>query len=200
MPHYARTYGSIHHPNNIEVAWKYPTDPICDNFGVKVPNANKTFGLEEFNFSDFFLMEKIAYVPCYGTRIRYPRPSIEELRLVYKASNNCFVHYATLYDAVSFNDNDIRNLRQVLNSRLNEIYFNQNTQNYFGVDFPVYQKIIRGMHASNLIADNHRNSSFLINVKYKRIEILKKPIHCGINSNFASQWFINVEYPSNCGC
>lgn len=37
MPHYSRTYGSIHHPDNQDIAWKYPTDPVCDNF-VEYPS------------------------------------------------------------------------------------------------------------------------------------------------------------------
>lgn len=198
MPHYARTYGSSNHPNNLETAWKYPTGPVMDNFGVSVINANKTFGLEEFNMNDCFLKNKIAYVPCYGTKRFYPRPPIEELKLVYKVNINCFVHYATLYDVVSFTNEDIPTLKHILNSLLNEIYFNQETQYFFGVDFPAYQKIINGMYESNLIADNQGNSSFLVNVKYNKFDILKKPIHCRLNSNFASQWFINAEYPSNC--
>jgi len=198
MTRYARTYGSTHHPNNIDIAWKYPTGPALDNFGVPVPSANRTFGLEEFNFNDFYRKEKIAYIPCYGTQRTYPRPSIDELRLLYKINRRCFIHYATLYGVVSFTDNDIQNLRQLISPRLNEIYFRQETQTFFGADYNEFQEIINRMCSSNLIADNQENSSFLINVKYKRIDILKKPVQCRINANFASQWFINAEYPSNC--
>jgi len=198
MTRYARTYGSILHPSKLNIAWKYPTGPAIDTFGVQVPINNRTFGLEEFNFNDFFLEEKIAYIPCYGTQRTYPRPNLKELKLVYKINSRCFVHYATLYDVVSFRNNDIQNLRQIIFPQLNQIYFRQETQTFFGADYNEFQEIINRMCSSNLIADNHENSSFLINVKYKRIDILKKPVQCRINANFASQWFINAEYPSNC--
>ena len=55
MIRYARTYGSINHPHSIQGAWQYPTGPSADTFGVPVPDANKTFGLEEFNFNPYFL-------------------------------------------------------------------------------------------------------------------------------------------------
>ncbi len=198
MIHYARTYGSIHHPNNLIEAWKYPTAPVLDSFGVTIPEQNKTFGLEEFNFNPLYLNEKIAYIPCYGTVRFYPRLFIEELRLIYRVKDTCYCHYATLFNIVSFNNNEIVNLRQIINPELNQIYFSQESQGFFGADFTTFQRKIQEMYDSNSIADNQNDNSFLVNVKYERIEILDKPIYCKLNSHYAAQWKINVEYPCIC--
>ncbi len=197
MRRFARTYGSANYPDNFITSWKYPTSPIMDNFGVFVPNANKTFGLEEFNFNDLLINEKIAYVPCYGTGRFYPRPAVEELRLVYKLNNNYFMHYATLFKVKALIDNDIPNFRKILKPYLNHIYYSKETQNYFGSDFQRFQNIINSMYGSNLISANNNSSSFLVNVSYDKIEILNKPISCKLNSNYAAQWYNNLEYPSN---
>ncbi len=198
MTRYARTYGSIHHPNNSQEALKYPTGPVNDIFGVPVPHQERTFGLEEFNFHPLFLKEKIAYVPCFGSANTFPRPSVEELKLIYRVNANCYVHYATLSNVDSFTNDDIPNLRQLINPQMNQIYFRQESQAFFGADFPAFQKIIENMYASNFIANNQNNASFLINVRYKKIEILEKPVSCKLNSHFAGNWYINVQYPSTC--
>lgn len=63
MPHHARTYGSTIYLTDRHNAWKYPTGPVLDNFGVPIERQN--FGLEEFNFNDTLLDLKLAYVPCF---------------------------------------------------------------------------------------------------------------------------------------
>lgn len=202
MIRYARTYGSKLHPNNLNQVWQFPTNPLLDKFGVLIPTQNKTFGLEEFNFNPFYIKNKMAYVPCYGTERCYPRPKIDELRLVYKVKDNCYCHYATLYNVTSYKNEDIEDnnthLRRMITPVLEQIYFRLESQDYFGNDYLAFEKKINAMIASNLIADNENDNSFLVNVKYDRLEILDKPVYCKLNSHYASQWKINVEYPSNC--
>jgi len=198
MTHYARTYGSTLHPNNLMEAWKYPTSPVLDTFGVIIPIRNKTFGLEEFNFNSFYLKEKIAYIPFYGTERFYSRPFVEELRLIYRVKDNCYCHYATLFNVVSLVNNNILNLRQIIKPVLNQIYFSQESHVFFGTDFPTFQSKIQEMYDSKFIASNQDNNSFLVNVKYERIEILDKPIYCKTNSPYAAQWKINIDYPCQC--
>ena len=195
---YARTYGSILHPNNLNQVWQFPTGPILDIFGVKIPAQNKTFGLEEFNLNPFYIKNKMDYIPCYGTERCFPRPYVKELRLIYRIKDNCYCHYATLYNVTSFTDNDINWLRPLIEPMLEEVYFRQESQQYFGADFPIFEKKIVEMCASNSIADNHNDNSFLVNVTYDRLEILDKPVYCKLNSHYASQWKISVEYPCNC--
>ena len=193
MPHYARTYGTTLQGKDRDYAWQYPTGPLLDSFGI--PINKKTFGLEEFNFNPFYLKHKVAYVPCYGTERFYHRPIIKELRLIYKIAPRCYKHYATLYNIESFEDNDIPNLKGLIEPHLNEIYFRQAYQAFFGLDFPLFQQAITNSLGSNIIASNHNNSSFVVNLKYEKIEILKKPIKCGLNAHFAGQWYGRVEYP-----
>jgi hypothetical protein len=198
MPHYARTYGTSQQLDNWNSAWQYPTAPPLDNFGVPVPNQMRTFGLEEFNFNPFLLNEKIAYVPCYGTHRFYPRPFEQELRLIFKINNICYLHYATLYNVYSLQDNEIPTLRAILQPEMANIYLRQESALFFGADYPSFQNTIDNMYNSPFIASNQDNSSFLVNVKYERIDILKKPVYCKPPNHYASQWYINVEYPANC--
>ncbi len=193
MTHYARTYGTTLKEKDRANAWQYPTGPLLDRFGILI--NKKTFGLEEFNFNSFYRNHKVAYVPCYGTKRFYQRPFIKELRLIFKTAPKCYKHYATLYDVESFGDNDIPSLRDLIEQHLNEIYFTQQSQIFFGQDYPLFQKAITHSLGSNIIASNHDNSSFLVNLKYEKIEILKKPIQCGLKANYAGQWYRNVEYP-----
>ena len=105
MIRYARTYGSRLYPQNIEQAWQFPTGPELDTFGVQVPEEMKTFGLEEFNFNSVLQGLKLAYVPCYGTDRFYPRPFVDELRLMYLESRNprgSYMHYATLFNVTIY--------------------------------------------------------------------------------------------------
>ena len=198
MAHYARTYGSKLHPNNLNQVWQFPTSPILDIFGVKIPAQNKTFGLEEFNLNSFYIKNKMAYIPCYGTARFYPRQTIDELRLIYRIKENCYCHYATLYKVKPFLNNDIPGLRQIIQPQLEQIYFRIESQLFFGEDSSRFQKKIQQMFASNLIADNQNDNSFLVNVKYERIEILDIPIYCKLNSYYAGQWKIKAENPSIC--
>lgn len=198
MAHYARTYGSIHHPNNFMEAWKYPTAPFLDKFGVPISIKKRIFGLEEFNFNPFYLKNKIAYIPCYGTQRFYPRPFVDELRLIYRVNEKCYCHYATLFNVKSYINDDIQNLRQIINLELNQIYFSEESQGFFGADFPTFQRKIQEMYNSKFIANNHNDNSFLVNLKYERIEKLDKPIYCKLNAYYASQWYRDVEYPCIC--
>jgi hypothetical protein len=198
MLRYARTYGSENYPQNMDEAWQYTTGPIQDTFGVPVPELNKTFGLEEFNFNPFFLKEKIAYVPCYATAKYYPRPHLKELKLIFKTAGRCHLHYATLYDVTSIVDAEIPVLRNQIQPLMNEIYFKPETQAFFGDDFENYRKILDRMKDSNVIASNHDHTPFLVNVRYKELEILKTPIPCELNPKNVNQWKIEAEIPGNC--
>lgn len=198
MPHYARTYGSRLHPDNLNQAWQFPTSPLLDKFGVIILTQNKTFGLEEFNLNPFYIENKMAYIPCYGTARFYPRPDIDVLRLIYREKENCYCHYATLYKVKPLQNNDILGLRQNIQLQLEQIYFSIESQLFFGEYFPIFQKKIKQMFASQLIADNQNDNSFIVNVKYERIEILDKPIYCKLNSYYAGQWKINADYPIIC--
>jgi hypothetical protein len=198
MTHYARTYGTSLQQDYWHLAWQYPTAPSLDNFGVPVPNQMRTFGLEEFNFNPFLLKEKIAYVPCYGTHRFYPRPFVQELRLIFKINKRCYFHYATLYNVYSLQDNNIPALQAILQPAMVNIYLRQESALFFGADYPTFLNIINNMYNSPFIASNHDNSSFLVNVKYERIDILKNPICCEPPNHKASQWYVNVEYPTDC--
>jgi hypothetical protein len=201
MANFARTYGSIHHPDNLNNAWQFPTGSELDTFGVIVHNHHLTFGLEEFNFNPFLIKEKLAYVPCFGTLRTYPRDFIEELRLIYRVPGNinyCYVHYATLLNVSPLLNNDIQLLQNTLAPQLNQIYFRQESINYFGPHFPIFQEKINKMFDANVIADNHNDLSFLLNVKYEKLEILKNPVLCQINASYAGNWYQNVQYPCNC--
>jgi hypothetical protein len=194
MIRYARTYGSINYQNAIEKAWQFPTGPTVDNFGVPVSEANKTFGLEEFNFNPLFLKEKIAYAPCYATQRYYPRPALDELRLMFNVSGYLHIHYATLHGVSGITNTEIPSLRALVNPFFDEIYLNRNVQNFFGDDFDNYKKIISRMYLSEIIAANNIHSPFLINVRYERLELLKNPIACRVIPNNVNQWKTNVHY------
>jgi hypothetical protein len=198
MIRYARTYGSENYPENINQTWQFPTGPAPDNFGVPVPEVNKTFGLEEFNFNPYFLKEKIAYVPCFGTTRYYPRPYLKELRLIYKTGGRCHMHYATLFEVTSILDEEIPAYRNQIEPLMHEIYFEQQTQDFFGKDFQYFAKIIERMKNSNAIASNNDNTPFLVNVTYKKLVILKTPIPCELNPKNVNQWKINASIPGNC--
>lgn len=197
MPHFVRTYGTSLPQPNWNLAWQFPTAPPLDVFGVQVPNQLLTFGLEEFNFNPFLLKEKIAYVPCYGTSRFYPRPFVPELRLIFKVNNSCYCHYATLYNIYSLENNDIPAYVTLLQPQLANIYFRQESIRFFGADFAAFEGIIQNMYQSPIIADNDNNTSFLVNVKYERMEILDNPVYCRPSIHYASQWYINVEYPTD---
>lgn len=123
MIRYARTYGSRLFPEKTEEAWQFPTGPSADIFGVSVPEANKTFGLEEFNFNSRFLDSKIAYIPCYATARTYPRQNnIKELRLILKTSGRCHIHYATMFDVNPILNDEINALRSSIDKWMKSIF------------------------------------------------------------------------------
>jgi hypothetical protein len=199
MPHYARTYGSSIYDTDPQNAWKFPTGSLLDSFGV--PIGNRTFGLEEFNFSNFYLQQKLAFIPCYGSARTYPRPFIEELRLIFRIPSKekfCYFHYATMFNVTSLINYDIPKLRAIILPMIDEIYFTPKVYDFFGKDYEKYVKQIRQMSHSSFIANNEDNNSFLVSSKYESIDILKTPIKCKMRSNFASNWYENVEY--NCLC
>jgi hypothetical protein len=195
MPHQARTYGSRIHESDPQNAWRFPTGPELDKFGVPIGNQN--FGLEEFNFNPILLDYKLAYVPCFGSSRNYPRPHVSELRLIYRIINNAnynYIHYATLHNVKSLLNADIPNIRQLIEPHYNEIYLREECQVFFSNNYPEFEKRIIEMQNSNLIADNENNNSFLVNVEYESISILEKPTPCRMNSHFASNCYINVKY------
>jgi len=194
---YARTYGSINQPHATQDAWQYPTAPSSDTFGVPILDANKTFGLEEFNFNPHLIKEKIAYIPCYATARYYPRPYMNELRLILKTSGSHHIHYATLYDVSPILDNEIKELRNQIIPVIENIYFGKQTQDFFGVDFENFVTTLNRMRDSDIIASNHDHSPFLVNVRYKKLEILKNPKSLKTNPRNVNQWKINVEFPLN---
>ncbi len=196
MPYHARTYGSALQQVEGNVRWNFPTGPNLDTFGV--PIGLQTFGLEEFNFHPSILKKQLAYIPCFGTLRTYPRPSVNELRLIYRIHNNGefnYMHYATLYKVRTILNEEIPVIRNVLEPDFNAVYLNQNCQNFFGLDFPEYENCIQNMFAANLIADNQNNSSFVVNVRYDALEVKENPVPCRLNANFASNWSLNVIYP-----
>ena len=196
MSHHARTYGSTIHEIDPHNAWKFPTGPMLDTFGV--PIANQTFGLEEFNFNSILVNKQFAYIPCYGTHRTYPRPFVKELRLIYRVNNIenfNYLHYATLFNVRSLVNEDIPEIRRVLAPDFNTIYLSPECQDFFGINYAEYQIRIQHMFNANLIADNENNSSFVVNVRYESLEILDNPVPCVMNANFASNWFENVIYP-----
>lgn len=198
MLRYARTYGSIHHPKNIAEAWQYPTGPLVDTFGIPIQNSRQTFGLEEFNFNPFFIKEKVAYVPCYGTARYYPRPVINELRLIYKISGRCHIHYASMFDVRPILNEEIIELRQIIDPVMNDIYFNEKPQLFFEDRFTQFTETIGLIQNSNIIASNHNHTPFLVNVRYSNLVVLEKPVVCELTPNNVNQWKIRVDMPGNC--
>ncbi len=193
MARFARTYGSINHPGYPENSWRYPTAPPLDTFGVPIPERNITFGLEEFNFNPFYLKHKIGYVPCYGTRRFFPRPKVDELKLLYRLEDNAYCHYATLYNVKPLLDNDIPQLRILIEHEIEQIYFRDESQNLFGNDYNNFRDQIIRMFNQPVIAANENNISFLVNVKYESILILEKSNRCHLDSHYAAQWKRNVK-------
>ena len=199
MTYYTRTYGSSWHINNPNLAWQYPTQPLLDRFGI--PINKLTFGLEEFNFNPFLVENKMAYIPSFGTFRTYPRSPINELRLMYRIQSPqrfCYVHYATLYNVKSYADNDIPYLQNLLNPQIPFIYFRPESHQFFGQDYPLFEQKIIDLHNVQFIARNHLNSSFLVNVKYDKLEILSEPGRCNSRAARASNLIIDVIYPCNC--
>jgi hypothetical protein len=196
---FARTYGSLIHESEPQNTWKYPTGPLLDQFGV--PIGKQTFGLEEFNFSDFYLNQKWAYIPCYGSIQSYPRPFVSELRLINRIpseTNFCYKHFATLYNVKSLMNDEIDGVRNIITPELNQIYFTEESNLFFGNNYPEFQLTIQEMLTSNLIANNNNNRSFLVNVQYDEIEILKNTVICQCGGSYASNWYRRVQY--NCYC
>jgi hypothetical protein len=196
---FARTYGSVIHESVPQNAWRYPTGPLLDRFGV--PIGKQTFGLEEFNFSDFYLKQKWAYIPCYGSARSYPRPFVSELRLMYRipsVTNFCYKHYATLHNVKSLTNEVILGIRNNITSQFDQIYYTNESQLFFGNNYPEFQSTIQNMLASDFIANNTNNRSFLINVQYEKIEILENPIICRCGGSYASNWYTQVDI--NCTC
>lgn len=196
---YARTYGSVIHETDPQNAWTFPTSPLMDRFGI--PIGKQTFGLEEFNFSAFHRDLKWAYIPCYGSVSSYPRPFVSELRLMYRIPSQtkfCYKHYATLYNVKSFTNDEIDDIRNIIDPQLNQIYFTEEINLYFGDNYPEYQLTIQELLDSNLIANNNNNRSFLVNAQYENIEILEKPIICQCRASYASNWYRRVQHNSYC--
>ena len=77
---------------------------------------------------------------------------------------------------------------------IENIYFGQQTQDFFGVDFENFVTTLNRMRDSDIIASNHDHSPFLVNVRYKKLEILKNPISLKTNPRNVNQWKINVEF------
>jgi hypothetical protein len=192
MKRYARTYGSSLFKENLDVAWQFPTGPIADTFGVPIPLSNKTFGLEEFNFSQILRELKLAYVPCYGNARFFPRPFIKELHLIFKTEGRNHIHYATLHNVTPISDKEIFETRKLLESHFNEIYFNASAQEFFQNDFSRFQDQIQFMSNRNRIAANQFNASFLVNLRYKELTILKKPVSLDVYPGYVGQWKFNV--------
>ncbi len=145
MIRYARTYGTRLFHEKTEESWQFPTGPEADTFGVSVPDGNKTFGLEEFNFNKVLRELKLAYVPCYGNARFYPSPSINELNLIYKIAERDHFHYATFRNVTPILDKEICDVRKLLKPHLNEIFFNRETQDFFNDDFENFRTQIHFM-------------------------------------------------------
>lgn len=192
MIRYARTYGSVNYPDKNNEAWQFPIGPFADTFGVPVPNNKKTFGLEEFNFNTILRELKIAYVPCYGNARSFPRPNIDELNLISKIAGRDHFHYATLQNVSPITDEEICEIRKLLDSHIHDIYFNSSTQDFFQNDFSRFQDQIYFMFNQNRIAANQNNASFLVNLRYEELTILKKPIKLDVYPGHVGQWKVNV--------
>ncbi len=192
MIRYARTYGSRLFPEKTEDAWQFPTGPVVDTFGVPIPIANKTFGLEEFNFNEILKKLNLAYVPCFGNAKFYPRPKINELNLIFKTGGRDHYHYATMRNVTPILNKEISDVRKLLEPYLNEIYFNHETHDFFKNDFENFQNQIHFMFKQNSIAANQNNASFLVNLRYEELAILKEPVNLDVYSGRVGQWKVNV--------
>jgi hypothetical protein len=192
MIRYARTYGSRLYKDNFADAWQFPTGPVADIFGVPVTISNKTFGLEEFNFSKILRDLKLAYVPCYGNARFFLRPFIKELHLIFKTEGRNHIHYATLHNVTPIKDEEICEIRKLLQSHIHEIYFNASAQEFFQNDFSQFQDQIQFMYNQNRIAANQINASFLVNLRYEELTILKEPVTLDVYPGYVGQWKVNV--------
>jgi hypothetical protein len=192
MIRYARTFGNQNYPQNMIEAWKYPTAPIGDTFGIPVEILNKTFGLEEFNFSKKLRELKLAYIPCYGNARFYPRPFIQELHLIFKTEGRNHIHYATLHNVTSILNSEINQLKSILKPNLDELYFNIGTRNFFEEDFSRFQDQINFMFERDVVAANQLNASFLVNVRYEKLSILNNSVTLNVFPGYVGQWKVNV--------
>jgi hypothetical protein len=193
MIRYARTYGSKLFPEKTEVAWQFPTGPAADSFGVTIPKANKTFGLEEFNFNKILRELKLAFVPCYGNAIFYARPTIKELNLIYKIEGRVHAQYATLRNVTPILDKEISDVKKLLAANLSDIYFNRETQIFFNDDFENFRNQINFMFNRDSIAANQIKASFLVNLRYEDLTILKNPVVLDVYPGLVGQWKANVN-------
>jgi hypothetical protein len=192
MKRYARTYGLRLYKDNLDGNWQFPTGPLADTFGVPVPISNKTFGLEEFNFSNILRELKLAYVPCYGNARFFPRPFIKELHLIFKTEGRNHIHYATLHNVTPIMDEEICEIRKLLQPHIHNIYFNISTQEFFQNDFSRFQEQIQFMSNQNRIAANQINASFLVNLRYEELTILKEPVSLDVYPGYVGQWKVNA--------
>lgn len=192
MVRYVRTYGNQNYPQNMNEAWQYPTGPTEDTFGVPVIDLNKTFGLEEFNFSEILKELKLAYIPCYGNARFYSRPFIQELHLIFKTEGRNHIHYATLHNVTSILNSELNQLKSILEPNLDELYFNIGTRNFFEEDFYRFQEQINFMFERDVVAANQLNASFLVNVRYEKLSILNKSVSLNVFPGFVGQWKKNV--------
>jgi hypothetical protein len=190
MNRFARTFGSKLYRYNFADAWQFPTGPLADLFGV--PISNKTFGLEEFNFSKILRELKLAYVPCYGNATFFPRPFIKELHLIFKTEGRNHIHYATMHNVTPITDEEICEIRKLLLPHIHKIYFNISTQEFFQNDFSRFQEQIQFMSNQNRIAANQINASFLVNLRYEELTILKEPVSLDVYPGYVGQWKVNA--------
>ena len=134
----------------------------------------------------------MAYVPCFGNARFYPRPTIKELNLIYKITGRDHFHYATMHNVTPILDKEICDVRKLLKPNLNEIYFNRDAHDFFKNDFENFQNQIHFMFNQNSIAANQINASFLGNLRYEELTILKEPVNLDVYPGRVGQWKVNV--------
>jgi hypothetical protein len=134
----------------------------------------------------------LAYVPCYGNARFFPRPFINELHLIFKTEGRKHVHYATLHQVTAIADEEICEIRKLLDPHIDEIYFNASAHEFFQNDFSRFQNQIQFMYRQHRIAANQINSSFLVNLRYDELTILEEQITLDVYPGYVGQWKINV--------
>jgi hypothetical protein len=157
--------------------WVSPSNSTVKN-AVKVNNGINSYryGYEEWNNDEQIKALNLGYLECYR-RSNYPEVA-ELIILIYRDDNGDYFHYANMYEVSQLKNHEIEPLRKELQkinwlkkveSQFNNAPFfdNRNFSNHH----------YTGAWNSNEIVSKAQIPGFIMNVKYKSLYILPKPVN-----------------------
>jgi hypothetical protein len=172
MAKLAKTYHNINQfqgPSNLS------------DFGIPIPENNPvaTLGLEEFNFCDILLSNKLMYLPAYSHGQNYNGDEVKLFYLNQQVNPKQTYHYATIrgVERIENNVGIIGQIRQQLIEEGFPIYVqnNQHFQHLFAENFlEAFEMWMRYFNSSVITAFQH-DFRFVVNVRYNEIEIFDQP-------------------------